>query len=213
MLGSSQLAMMSPPSPLTDGFASLIAPFDIALLERMPATVAGLSPDGRIAYLNPAWHAFGDANGTRSSGSAGAVGNVLLLATPPVLRPFYEKLFADATATGEVGEHDYECSSPEQCRTFRMRVHPCASGALVIVNSLLREAPHAGAACPPLERFYRDAHGLVVQCSNCRRVRRATPSATEPASATWDWVPEYVAHMPAQTSHAICMLCAQFYYG
>jgi hypothetical protein len=205
--------MLRSPSPLTDGFASLIAPFDIASLERMPATVVVLSPDGRIAYLNPAWHAFGVANGTRSSGAGGAIGDALLLATPPVLRPFYDELFADATATGEVREHDYECSSPEECRTFRMRVHPCASGVLVIVHSLLREAPHVGAAWPPLERLYRDEHGFVVQCANCRRVRRATRSVTEPASATWDWVPEYVAHMPPQTSHAICMLCVQFYYG
>lgn len=205
--------MLHSPTPLADGFSSLIAPFEIALLERMPAPVVGLSPDGRIAHLNPAWHAFGVANGARSSGAGGDIGDALLHSTPPVLRPFYEELFADAIATGKVREHDYECSSPEQRRTFRMRVHPCASGALVIVHSLLREAPHAGNACPPLERLYRDARGLVVQCANCRRVRRATRPSTEPASATWDWVPEYVAHMPARTSHAICMLCAQFYYG
>jgi hypothetical protein len=205
--------MQHSPSLLAEGFASVIAPFDIASLERMPATVVGLWPDRRIAYLNPAWQAFGRANGTRSSAEGGALGDVLLLATPLVLRPFYEELFAEATATGEAREHDYECSSPEQRRTFRMRVHPCASGALVIVHSLLRETPHAGDASPPLERLYRDAEGLIVQCSNCRRVRRARRNATESARATWDWVPEYVAHMPPQTSHAICTLCVQFYYG
>ena len=28
----------------------------------------------------------------------------------------------------------------------------------------------------------------------------------------WDWVPDYVAHMPDATSHGLCRLCVDFYY-
>jgi hypothetical protein len=120
-------------------------------------------------------------------------------------------MFERARASGEVVEHDYECSSPTQRRVFRMRIHPCPSGGFVVVHSLLREAPPGDVACPPLDALYRDARGLVVQCANCRRVRQVAAQATP--GAAWDWVPEYVARMPPQTSHAICRPCADFYYG
>lgn len=198
-------------SRLSEGFAALIAPFDISTLDAMSATAVGLWPDGRIAYLNPAWLRFGATNGAPSSAGTGGLGIDLRLAAPPVLQPFYAQLFAKAIATGEVQGHDYECSSPDVHRTFRMAVYPCATGALVIVHSLLREAPHADQAMPPLERLYRNEHGLIVQCSNCRRIRR--PGADEEGRTTWDWVPAYVAQMPPKTSHGICPLCAQFYYS
>jgi hypothetical protein len=177
----------------------------------MSAPAVGVWPDHRIAYLNPAWLRLGAANGAPSSAGTGALGVDLRLAAPPALRPFYTQLFAKATATREVQGHDYECSSPDLHRTFHMAVYPCATGALVIVHSLLREVPHPGRAMPPLEGLYRNERGVIVQCSNCRRIRR--PGAEEEGRATWDWVPEYVAQMPRMTSHGICALCSEYYYS
>jgi hypothetical protein len=64
---------------------------------------------------------------------------------------------------------------------------------------------------PSLEGLYRDEHGLIKRCSNCRRICR--PGPDEEGRPTWDWVPAYVAQMPPKTSHGTCALCAQFYYS
>lgn len=53
---------------------------------------------------------------------------------------------------------------------------------------------------------YGDANGLVAQCSNCRKVRRADHSA-------WDWVPDWVKQSPGRTTHGICEVCVGFYWG
>jgi hypothetical protein len=193
---------------LADGFAPLIAPFRRETLERSTANVCGLWPDLRIAYVNPAWLAFGLANGAGADASA-ALDTSILSVVPGALRAHYEGMFARAQHTNAVVEHDYECSSPTVRRTFRMAVHPCASGALVVVHSLTRETPHLEPASPPGDALYRDARGLILQCSNCRRVRRSLePNVPE----SWDWVPDYVARVPARTSHGLCELCCDFYY-
>jgi hypothetical protein len=91
-----------------------------------------------------------------------------------------------------------------------MRIHPCPSGVLVITHSLVREIPHIEGAHEPLEALYRDADGMIVQCANCRRARRFAATTDRPA--TWDWVPEWVAHVPRATSHGLCLSCFQFHY-
>lgn len=197
--------------PAASTLDEVLAPFHVAALDAMADTVVALTPDRRIVYVNPAWIAFGVANGGLQSADGEAVGRDLLLDTPLTLWPFYDRLLAAASATGEVRVHDYECSSPARHRTFRMLVHPCPSGALVIVHSLLRETPHDGDGYPPLDSLYRGADDMIVQCANCRRIRR--PMTGTDASAQWDWVPAYVAQMPPRTSHALCVLCVQFYYS
>jgi hypothetical protein len=194
---------------VADGFAPLIAPFRRETLESSTANVCGLWPDLRIAYVNPAWVAFGLANGARATGASAALDTNILSVVPGALRAHYEGMFARAQQTNAPVEHDYECSSPTVRRAFRMAIHPCVSGALVVVHSLTRETPHLERASPPLDELYRDARGLIIQCSNCRRVRRNL----EPiAPDSWDWVPEYVARRPARTSHGLCELCHDFYY-
>jgi hypothetical protein len=204
--------MPTPPSDSRHGEDSMprIAPFDLAELDRMPANICVLGSDLRIAYVNPAWMAFGAANGLRSMDETCGLGQSVIRVTPEVMRPFYERLFMRARETAEPVEHDYECSSPTHRRLLRMRIYPCKSGAFVVVHSVLREAPHDGAARAALERTYRNERGLVVQCSNCRRVRRPAVGADE--TAEWDWVPAYVAHMPQETSHSICAVCVAFHY-
>lgn len=198
------------PIRLSKGFAALAEPFDLAVLDSMPAMICGAWPDLRLAYVNRAWLAFAASNGAPQLAEHGGLGTDLLLVLPTVLRPFYEEMFRRARATGEVSEHDYECSSPEKRRVFHMRVHPCSSGALVITHSLVREALHLAEACEPLEALYRDAQGMIVQCANCRRIRGA--AADTDSTATWDWVPEYVAQIPPRTSHGLCFPCFQFHY-
>lgn len=196
---------------IADGFAPLVVPFDVTVLDELPATVCAVSSDLRIAYVNPAWVTFGLANGAKSAEASCYLGSEVQLAVPDVLRPFYDSMYARALEQMEPVEHDYECSSPTQYRLFRMRIHPCRSGACVIVHSLRRETAHTAHASPPLEQLYRDERGFIVQCANCRRVHR--PRTGDGTTAEWDWVPDYVAFMPPRTSHGICALCDAFYYS
>lgn len=188
----------------------LLAPFSASTLELLPAPACAVLPDLSIAYVNPAWTAFGLSNGLTSPSTI-APGASVLAVTPASLRPFYARLFERARQTRDPVDHDYECSSPELHRVFRMRIHPCASGAFLIVHSLLRQEDHEPSATSSLEDAYRDARTIIVQCSNCRRVRR--PGAVDEDTAEWDWVPAFVRRIPPQTSHGICGVCVQFYYS
>ena len=90
---------------------------------------------------------------------------------------------------------------------MRMFVYPLKARALLIVCSLRVEKLHSVPAVEPVEARYRDEHGIMVMCSNCRRTRR---SGVEPE--TWDWISEYVAHQPPMVSHSLCDLCLEYYY-
>ena len=48
---------------LTPAFGELLAGFDLDALARQPDTIIGLDADLRLAFLNPAWFAFAEANG------------------------------------------------------------------------------------------------------------------------------------------------------
>jgi hypothetical protein len=200
------------PQPhLAEGFAACLAPFDLAVMEQMPATICGLWPDLSLGYVNRAWNAFGRANGGSEEEGRWGLGANVLDVVPLPLRPFYERLFARALETRAPVDHDYECSSPARRRTFRMRAHPTVAGAVVVVHSLLCEAAHGEEAHAAIERAYRSKSGMIEQCAHCRRVRRAvTPAGT---AAEWDWVPGYVAHMPARTSHGVCAICMDYFYS
>lgn len=198
------------PPHIAAAFAPLlVAPFQLHVMDEMPSAVCGLWPDLRIGYVNPAWLSFGRDNGRGELSSHAELGANILDAIPAVLRPFYVEVFARALATRDAIEHDYECSSLTQRRTFRMRVHPTA-GAVIVVHSLLREEAHGEEAHAAVERIYRDERGMIEQCAHCRRIRRAsTPDGT---TAAWDWVPDYVAKMPPSTSHGICAVCIDYFY-
>jgi hypothetical protein len=87
-----------------------------------------------------------------------------------------------------------------------MCVHPVRSApALLVVCSLRLEKPHDAQPGDPAQFRYRNQDRFIVMCSNCRRTRR-------PGSDTWDWVPDFVAHLPPLVSHGLCKLCLEYYY-
>jgi hypothetical protein len=183
----------------------LAGAFDADALVRDGSTIVVLDPDGKILWTNPAWERFARENGghdlERFASYYAGIG--------PVLRGFYESAFANALLTGAVYVQEYECSSPDVFRKFHLQAMPVAGKGLLLTHSLLVERPHehqqAPAAAAPPDR-YRGANGIVVQCSNCRRVRRA-------GEEVWDWVRDWVAASPPNTSHGICAPCLGFYWG
>jgi hypothetical protein len=195
---------MDPASP-----PNLLAPFDAAALEEDTATIYAVQPDLRIGYVNRQWTRFADDNGASWTEPAWGVGTRVTDAIPEVLRPFYEGLFHEAFVTKKVIEHDYDCSSPTLHRRFRMRLHPCTSGAVLVSHSLLRESAHptvVDGALAELDSLYRRADGLVNQCCHCRQVQRTS------GAGAWEFVPLFVAETPRNTSHGLCELCFEYYY-
>ncbi len=196
---------------LTPAFAAALAPFDLAALARQADTICGLDADLRLAFLNPAWFAFAAANAgepavTRDWG----LGRCVLEACPPVIREFYAQALAAALTAGRRWDHDYECSSPDITRRMRMSAYPLGERAgLLVVHALIAET-RRDAGVPPGWSFdpavYADAHGIVHQCANCRKVRRTT------GPRHWDWVPEYVANPGPMISHDLCDICLDYYY-
>ena len=166
-----------------------------------------LSDTYRILQVNRAWTRFALANGGAEMLGRWGRGASALDAVSEDLRGFYRALFDTALATGERREHDYECSSDQVLRRFRMFVLPVAPAFLVVMHTLRVEVAHERTAMAADDATY--AHGGIIRmCSHCRRVRVAGP-----AMEAWHWVPDYVARMPANVSHGLCAPCAQVYYG
>jgi CheY-like chemotaxis protein len=188
--------------------APTLAPFDIDTLDRDDATICALDGDLRITYVNAAWRAFSRANGGTWQDETCGIGVALLDSVPSVLRSFYERLFERARTSATPVEHSYECSSATTFRRFRMQIFRCKGGALLVTHSLSQEVSHRWVASRAIERLYRNADGILVQCSHCRRVRPAGPE-----SPRWDWVPDYLADQQANVSHGLCPVCVEYHYA
>lgn len=177
--------------------------FSADALEQPETTIAVIDRDASILWVNPAWDRFARENGA-SGGLDGYESYLDGISSP--LRWFYRRVFERALITGEVFEHDYECSSPDKRRRFRLRVLPIETRGLVLEHSLIAEGPHTATAEAAIESRFLDANGRILQCSNCRRVRL-------PVTCAWTWVPAWVAQAPPVTTHGICPSCVGFYWG
>lgn len=180
-------------------------------LEAHPSTIFGLAPDFRLAYVNPAWHAFAEANaGQPAIGRDWPLGACYFDAIPEPLLPFYRALFERAAAVDAAPHpitHAYECSSAAIQRFFVMQIFslPGAAGFLV-VNSLRNDGPALHPEHMPILSQYAGADGLVRQCAHCRRIQSANDEAR------WDWVSAWVERPLLTTSHALCGICFLHYY-
>lgn len=192
---------------VTPAFAAALDKFELSTLEHEAGAVYALDSELRLCYFNPAWFCFArDNQGEPAISTRFTLGTPLADAISGPLQTFYLQGYAQVLQDGGVWEHDYECSSAIQLRRFHQKSYPLARRqGIIIINSLTVEQPHAAGAEPD-ERRYRNSHGLIVQCSHCRRVQRTT----QPEH--WDWVPAWVAQQPPRTSHSLCQPCYDYYY-
>jgi hypothetical protein len=191
------------------GFQELLGPFDPERLDQDGSTAFGLWPDLTLACFNAGWWRFVKENGGERQIAKWKLGRNVLDGISGTLRAFYASALRECLSKGTPWEHAYECSSPEWYRQFHMTVTPLGQGeGLLVVHSLSIESPHdplERRPHQPVESVYRDPRGFVRQCSNCRRVQRAV------GEECWDWVPQWVRHCPAGTSHGLCPRCAGCY--
>ncbi len=182
---------------------------DLVSIEDSPNVIYAIWPDGRLAYTNRAFREFAEVNGAASLLSTWGVGRNVFDAMSGQVAEFYREHWAAVLASGEPGQHTYECSSREEFRLFHMTSHPLPGGLglVLVVNSLAHVRAHDRVARQAIEVRYRDADGLILQCANCRRVRD-----TESQGA-WHWIPDWVSKPPDLTSHGICSICIGVYYS
>ncbi|MGA7123905.1 MAG: hypothetical protein WBY94_27630 [Polyangiaceae bacterium] len=180
--------------------------FNVEALESCDFTIVAIDRACRIRWVNPAWHRFAVANGAPDVQQRYGNGSFYLQGVTPPLRSFFETGFAVALARREIFEQIYECSSPQIFRQFFLRALPLGSEGLLLEHSRVVEHPHCGVPSDLPPASYARTDGTILQCSNCRRVRRAE-------GASWDWVPAWTKAPPPYTSHGLCAACSAFYWG
>ena len=183
---------------------TFLAPiYDEHALDALDASMAALDERGKILWVNEGWRRFALANGgdlelerfpTYLDGIAGP------------LRDHFQQVLASAMASGDVFQQDYQCSTPDTLRDFRMRVLPFPPSGLLVEHTPIATLPPPVGE-PPIEVVFLDEHQQIRQCSNCRRVRRPTSDGTE----VWAWVRTWVARSHPRTSHGLCTPCMGYY--
>jgi hypothetical protein len=163
-----------------------------------------LTADLRLVRTNAAWTRFARLNGGEALLLRWTRNASILDAMSGELQTFYREAFARVLATGQRWDHDYECSSDQVYRSYRMLVFPVGQNFLVVTNSLRLERPHDHVAIAANDADY--VHdGVIRMCANCRRVRVVG------SIERWDWVPDYVRTMRPNVSHGLCAACAATY--
>jgi hypothetical protein len=168
--------------------------------------LVALDSRGTILWVNEAWRQRARAYGEEDLLDRFGPGASYFEGISEPLRSFYASVLQNARLTGEPFEQEYECSSAEMFRINHLRILPFGAEGFLLVHSGVVERPQQQDEAAAVERTYRNDDGLIVQCSNCRRVRRRD-------SAVWDWVRAWAATSPLDTSHGICKPCIGYYWG
>jgi hypothetical protein len=182
--------------------------YPASVVDADTAVIFCLNPELIITYCNPAWDQFAEQNGAPEMRRRAVVGRCVLDFISEPDRGYFANHYRAALRHTEPWERDYECSSRDLFRKFRLRVIPMQTvRGLFVINSLIVEHPHQLAAAPPLQEVYRTARGLIVMCASCRRTRRNVYGVE-----MWDWVPSFVDRFPPHTTHGVCAPCRELYY-
>lgn len=178
--------------------------FDRSALDAREDTIFAIDSSYRLTYVNDAWDRFAREGSAHWAEGAWDLGASVLEATSPRLRPFYEELYGQALL-GTPIDHEYDCHTPHRLRVMRMRVYALKPDGWLVVNSLVvtESAPEGS---PPDRSAYVAASGEISMCSHCRRTHRV-------GGERWDWVPEWVAHVPEDASQDLCRICFEYHYG
>jgi hypothetical protein len=187
-------------------FLRLIGPELSERLDLRRDAACGVWPDFTIAYVNPAWLRFARANGADGEfSSSWCEGASFLDGIGGRLREFYRSHCQAVLDGGAPWMSEYECSSPKLFRLYSMEVRRVGEGeALLVTHTRVVQCPHEQGVFlrEPLDSApWKDEHGLVHQCVHCRRVRRAGEAEQ------WDWVPQWVEHVPEFATGSLCPHC------
>jgi hypothetical protein len=179
----------------------------INTLEASGDSSCQLNSDLRIVYCNPAWDRFALANNGGLALSDRVLGSIIMDFVPPELIDFYRAAFA--SARDAVVEFDYECSSPDSYRIFRMQILAVEQPkGYTVINALtVEERMETKRPALVLGSEYLADAGIITVCSHCRRSRRVD------CPGQWDWVPANLKPALRNVSHGLCPTCHAYFYG
>jgi hypothetical protein len=194
------------PEPLLPLPAGFDTRFDAESLARQALPLIAIDAAGTMLWRNPAWRRFAEQNDGAQVLARHPLGSSYFAGIGGELRTFFEDTFAEARGSQNVFELEYECSSPEVLRLMRLRALPVGAHGLLLEHSRVLEMPMNRVEREAVESLYVTHQGVIVQCSNCRRVRRTDDGA-------WDWVASWVRSPHPGISHGLCDVCVGFYWG
>ncbi len=179
-------------------------PFSV--LEGTQDVACQLDGDLKIVYCNPAWDEFARNNEGHGALSELVCGRHIRDFVPDPLSEFYEAAFQ--SANDGIVEFEYECSSSEIFRRFRMQIIANRLlGGFTLLNSLVVAEPMGLHRDGEQGYSYVGETGLIRVCSHCRRSRRVHPLEF------WDWVPAHFSHAHRNITHGLCPVCRAYFYG
>ena len=147
-------------------------------------------------------------NGAPQLGDEGVIGSHLFDAIPGVLKRFYRHAIQEVRNKQEIWDRLYECSSPEQFRRYRMRIHLIAGRSwLLVTNTLVSQRPQKKPLTSQPNIYLRD--GIILLCAHCRCSKRID------GSNQWDFVPEHLRLKGIalkHVSHGLCPICRAYFY-
>ena len=169
--------------------------------DRDPHVIYAVDENLRIVRCNPAWDTFALENNGSASKASKVRGSHLFAVIPPDLCNYYDAGFQSARQHGR-WQHEFDCSSARVLRRLRMTVTPFGSG-LLFRNVSLKDT-----LAPPSEAAgnFADYGPVVTMCCHCRRVENTR-------TKIWQWVPELIENMPAETRSRLCPACWVYHYG
>lgn len=171
-----------------------------------PATIYALDEDLKIVRCNPAWDRFANENGAAEPSRSSVFGIYIMDVVPAVLHDFYASAYVAVRRFQREWWHVFDCSSANTLRSFQMRILPGDPWGLVVINTLLREAPSDEKTVVEPLQHYADADGVVTMCAHCRRVEHLTQPGR------WDWVPFLLNANQALVKPGLCEFCVAYHY-
>jgi len=177
--------------------------------EKAAAGICLLDAELRIVYCNGAWEQQEREKGGAAVSREELNGAAILDRVAEPLRPFYSRGFAEVKKQGQEWEYEFELSSAEKLRMYRMKVKRTAEGGLLLESRMEREAGHGAErpAMPAMKSLYVTESGTLTMCCHCRRTRCAGLGRT-----VWDWVPEYVSAPAGRVLQGLCRECFAHFY-
>lgn len=167
-------------------------------LDRLRSSVLVSDGEHRLLATNEAWFEFARSNGGEAVLERFPLGSCWMEAVRGEgLRARLDAALRDVLQTGRPWDFEYECSSPQVERRFRLRAHAVLGRrALLLVHSPTFVG-EAGRVCPEL----CDDNGILTFCLACGRVSvRGRPDE-------WVHAPGLDQRLPPNASASLCPVC------
>jgi len=166
-----------------------------------------------LCDCNDAYMRFACENDGVAIPARWGVGCSIVACLPEIVKDRILDLYRQAQG-GRIMTMRYQCHAPHLYREYLMRLIPGQNETVISEHALVIERPLKGAISidsADLDRRFKDQHGTVTQCCNCRKVRHAT------GGEEWSWVhPMTLITHPAEgtsnISHGLCPVCLEQLY-